>query len=97
MDAAWWTITLVGTGGAMIAWLLNRSISQIDESLGGHDEILSRHTDLHAKCSLELSQFKTEVANNYAKEATMQSSLERIHDRIDDVAKDIKQLLRRGI
>lgn len=46
-----------------------------------------------AKCEVDLANYKTHVSDNYAKETTMQQSLSRIHDRIDDMATDIKTII----
>ncbi len=48
----------------------------------------SQHSD-----KLDLANYKTEVANNYATQKSVHDSLSRIHDRIDDVATDIKTIL----
>lgn len=67
--------------GGWIMSILHSDVKSLKESQGA--------------CEIELQKFKTDVANTYAKEATMQQSLGRIHDRIDDVANDIKQILQR--
>lgn len=50
-----------------------------------------------ADCKLDLANFKAEVANDYAKQETTQSSLARIHDKMesgfDTLHKDIKTIL----
>ena len=38
-------------------------------------------------CTLDLANFRTAVANNYVKEESMQNSLARVHDRIDEANK----------
>lgn len=45
-------------------------------------------TDM-ASVKKDLSEHKLHVSDHYAKEATMQSSLARIHDRIDLASEDI--------
>lgn len=83
----------IGFGAAAIGYLMNRSINRLDMDLSKHGDRLDDHDKQHTHCTLELSQFKTEVATNYAKDITVQQSLARIHDRIDDVASDIKTIL----
>lgn len=39
------------------------------------------------------TEFKLNVVENYAKDATLQSTLERIHGRIDVMSEDIKTLI----
>ncbi len=67
-------------------------ISFASKKLIGDVEALKKSD---AECKLDLANFKTEVATNYAKDATVQSSLSRIHDRIDSISDDIKQILQR--
>lgn len=100
-----WIITsIIGLGGAAISYLMSRSINQLDERHKSHeerfqlvDEKLEHHSEQHAHCTLELSNFKTHVSENYAKETNMQQSLARIHDRIDtgfeELRTDIKTIL----
>lgn len=40
------------------------------------------------------SAFKLEAERTFAKENTMQATLSRLHDRIDDVSADIKTLIK---
>lgn len=44
------------------------------------------------KQALDLERFKTFVSDTYVKE----SSLNRVHDRLDDMGNDIKTLLKEG-
>jgi len=39
-------------------------------------------------------QFRLESEKTYAKDTSVQNSLSRIHDRLDDVSTDIKTLIR---
>ena len=102
----WLFTAAVGAGGAFVMWLLNRSVNQMDDAIKGHDQKLEAHGRQHADCSLELANFKTEVAKEYAKEATIQQSLSRIHERMDEgnrdtqahfkeLRDDIKQILQK--
>jgi len=42
-----------------------------------------------------LAAFKLEASEKFAKEVNMQSSLGRLHDRMDDIQQDIKAILQR--
>lgn len=42
------------------------------------------------KIELEHANYKTHVSDNYAKDATVQSSLSRIHERIDEVGEKVE-------
>ena len=102
-----WLFTgAIGVGGMIIAGLLNRAVSQMDATVGEHASTLRDHTQKHADCALDLANFKTEVAKEYAKDATIQQSLSRLHERIDEqsrnsdghfkeIREDIKAILQR--
>jgi predicted nuclease with TOPRIM domain len=47
------------------------------------------------ECKLELEKFKTEVARDYSKDVNVQSSLNRIHDRIDRLPQEIASMMER--
>lgn len=70
---------LIGIAMTLITFFTRRTIATLD---GVKDQTI--------QTQLDLEKYKNEVANTYAKE----TSLSRIHDRIDDVAEDIKTLLR---
>jgi hypothetical protein len=77
-------------GGAVMAALgfhLKRAQSQTDANV---DAALKKGADN----ALELEKYKTHVSEIYAKDATMQQSLARLHERIDDIGIDIKTLIR---
>lgn len=42
---------------------------------------------------IALERYKKDVADTYAKDSSVQQSLGRLHDRIDVVADDIKEIL----
>ncbi len=46
-------------------------------------------------CALRLEMFKTHVSEHYAKDASVQQSLARIHDRMDSGFKEIREALRK--
>lgn len=56
---------------------------------------VNRLKEMQQSDKLDLANYKTEVANNYATQNSVQQSLSRIHDRIDDMSGDIKKLLAR--
>lgn len=81
-----WVIYTIGASVvAIMAFLMNRTVSRLDSDMAAHKDRLDDHDKQHNNCSLELANFKTEVANNYAKDASVQQSLARIHERIDTV------------
>jgi hypothetical protein len=101
----WLASAGASAGGILIMSLMTRSISQMDKEIDGHGETLKQHAQMHAECGLELARFKAEVARDYAKDATIQQSLGRLHNRMDDMAttmaegfkdvqNDIKALIR---
>jgi hypothetical protein len=85
----WLAVTGVGIGGSLICWLMNRTISRLDRDMEEHGETLKEHKELHGECKLELAQFRTEVHREFAKDATVQHQLARIHERIDRLPKEI--------
>lgn len=91
--------SIIGAGGLIISYLMNRSIKRIDEDMRDHKDALKDHDKRHSRSELDLSEFKTHVASNYAKEETMQLSLGRIHDKMEqgfsEIRSDIKTLLTR--
>lgn len=92
--------------GSWFQWLLGivvALLSWIGRGVKGDVETLKKSD---ADCKLDLANFKTEVAHNYANKAAMTTELagirtdakesaNRIHDRIDEVSTDIKTLLGR--
>lgn len=78
-------ITMFG-GGSLLSWLGRRTINRVDtdiERLGGDVKALQKSD---SDCKLDLANFKTEVAKEYAKDTTMQQSLARIHEKIEKLA-----------
>lgn len=82
-------LSIMGIGGLIIAFFTQRIIGDVD---------YLKKSDVDAK--LDLANFKTEVAKDYAKDQSVQQSLARIHDRLDDgfgeLRNDIKALLQKG-
>jgi hypothetical protein len=81
----WLTKGLMATLMAIIAFFTKQVVADV-----------SKLKEQHKDCQIDLANFKTQVANEYAKETTVQQSLTRIHDRIDyltTVAVDIKNFL----
>lgn len=60
-----------------------RHVSEQSKQLGEISNSVSRVSQDTAAVSRELQDHKLHVADNYAKEQTMQTSLGRIHERID--------------
>lgn len=72
----------VGLG--LIAWLMNRSINRLDKDSEKSAERHEAAAKERAEIKQDIANFKLDVATNYAKESTVQASLSRIHDRIDE-------------
>lgn len=84
---------VVTVGGGAISFMTNRAVKRLDHT----DEELTKIKDAVAKD-------RTYIANTYAKDATVQQSLARLHERIDQTAQenarqiaslsgDVKQIL----
>jgi hypothetical protein len=59
--------------------------------------LISKVDDLDkagSTANLNLEKFKTEVAKEYAKDISVQASLSRLHERIDDIPREVVSLLR---
>lgn len=100
MDAAYqlWLFTgAIGAGGSLICWLMNRGINRLYDDMRSHEERLDNHDEASRLCELRLADFKTEVARDYSRDANVQASLSRIHDRVDKLPQEIVQLLNRFI
>lgn len=77
--------TLLTIALAIIGWFSKRTVETLDKV----EEATNNNT-------LDLAKYKTEVAMLYAKEASVQESLGRVHDRIDDIyhlSDEIKNIL----
>lgn len=59
-------------------------------ALKAHDDIRGDISDLFK----DMSDHKLHVSETYAKDNTVQDSLKRVHDRIDIVSTDIKEILK---
>lgn len=63
---------------------------------GMHSDIRKLKDDA-GRCELRIQEFRTHVSENYAKDASVQASLSRIHDRLDEMGnelgRDIKTIL----
>ena len=47
------------------------------------------------ECAVALANFKADVARDYAREVNVQASLNRIHERIDRLPKEIVDVIER--
>lgn len=47
------------------------------------------------QCALNLANFKADVAKDYAREVNVQASLNRIHERLDRLPKEIVDTIER--
>lgn len=81
MDDGFISTILAGAGTLMltVTGYFNHRINKVNDKADDNVKELDKH--------------KLHVSETYAKEMTMQQSLGRLHDRIDDVATDIKTIL----
>lgn len=79
-------LLVIGVGGTVVSFFTKRVINDVD---------YLKKSD--ADCRLDLANFKTEVAKDYAKRESTQQSLARIHDKMesgfDTLHKDVKSIL----
>lgn len=79
-------VAVMGIGGMIISFFTKRVVTDVDNLKRSESE-----------CKLDIANFRAEVARDYAKDASVQSSLSRIHDRLDDLGnelgRDIKTIL----
>lgn len=73
-------VSLLVAGGA---WIMK----------GMHDDIRGLQRE-SKDCEFELQKFKTDVANTYAKDANVQLTVARLHERLDEMGGDIKEILK---
>jgi hypothetical protein len=59
---------------------------------GVTDDVRELQKD-HYQSELALAAYKLEVERSFAKEVSVQASLGRIHDRMDEIGDDIKKLI----
>lgn len=85
MDGAIIHETITGLMAVIMALMGFISSSMRDTIKDNESDIRGLQTE-HASCKLDLANFKTEVALNYSKEVNTQSSLGRIHDRLDTMS-----------
>lgn len=94
VGTAWKILGIIMGGGmAVIGFFTRRAIGEVD----GLKDSVERLSDNDKECKLDLANFRTEVATTYAKEASVQLSLARIHDRLEagfeEIRADIKMLI----
>jgi septal ring factor EnvC (AmiA/AmiB activator) len=80
---------IITLGGIIVAYV----VRNIQKDIGAAQK---KADDAHEKASgneLAIANHKTHVSENYCDKASMQSTLSRLHDRIDDMSKDIKTLI----
>ncbi len=65
---------------AIIGFFTKRTMDDLKENITKTNNI-----------ELDHANYKTHVSENYAKDATVQSSLTRIHDRIDEVGSTVER------
>ena len=67
-------------------WMGNRAFKQLDS----HEHDIADLRGQSAQCDISLLKLENKIQEEYVKSTT----LERLHNRIDDMAEDIKTLLR---
>lgn len=79
-------MSVMGVAGLIIAFFTKRVVMDVDNL---------KKSD--ADCKLDLAEFKTRVATDYADKRSTQASLARIHDKMEDgfgtLHQDIKSIL----
>lgn len=82
---------------AMIKWVGGITIAAGGWIGRGMHADIKKLKDDAGKCELRIQEFRTHVSENYAKDASVQASLSRIHDRLDEMGnelgRDIKTIL----
>lgn len=71
---------------AVIMALMGFIGANMREGIKDNENDVKSLRDEHSSCELDLANFKTEVALGYSKEVNTQSSLGRIHDRLDTMS-----------
>ena len=74
--------TLISIAGTIVAFIVKGIKNDIKDA-----------KDQAVQCELEVARHRLHVSENYCDKVTMQSTLERLHNRMDDVADDIKKIL----
>jgi CII-binding regulator of phage lambda lysogenization HflD len=91
-DAGWieWAFkSLVAFVVAMLAYFGQDMKKDIE---GVKSEVRVLH-DAQDQSALALAKYMLDVERTFAKDASVQSSLGRIHDRLDEMSNDIKTLI----
>lgn len=99
---AQWAIAGIATaGGSLILWLMNRSISRLDDDIKGHDETLTDHDRRISANQLDLASHRLHVSERYSTKdeaatakVEMQHCLDRLHARIDSLPREIIAMFR---
>lgn len=60
----------------------------------GHRDEIKDIKEKQRKSEIDLLQYKIDSEKTFSKEATMQLTLSRLHDRLDEVSTDIKSLIK---
>lgn len=77
---------------SMCSFFLYRLFKEFDTLKEEHKQLASRCPAVHSRADLELSQFKIQVSNEYAKTGTVS----RLHERLDDLFKLLLELKENG-
>jgi len=96
---------VINTGWGFIKWasfcvatvfmsIVGWGIKVLSGNIKHNEEEIQRVEKSVFKVEKSLDSYKIEAANTFAKEESMQASLARVHDRIDDVSSDTKEILK---
>jgi hypothetical protein len=100
-EQGWYNLAgaFVGAGGTLVCWLMNRTVSRHDKEMDDFKKTLQFHEKKHNECELNLANFRTDVAREYAKDSSVQQSLARLHEHMEEgfteIRTDIKTILSR--
>jgi len=67
--------------------------TQLGKKFDGIDNQIQRINTEQERCELNLLQHKLEAEKTYAKQATVEYTLARLHERLDAISDDIKELI----
>lgn len=83
-----------------VRWLFNRSVKLLDVKITDASDEAKEAKNAVIDQKLALAEFKLHVAENFASNANIKESLDRVHDRIDEgnerdevMQDDIKKIL----
>ena len=82
-------------GLPMVGYFIKSHNNRFEALENRHSKRMDNVEVVALKAAEDINEFKLDAEKRFAKEETMQASLSRIHDRMDDIGSDIKQILTR--